>query len=78
METANMALSARVADLEAAHAQLAAHKTSLTEQLRATTAQLTSALQVKQGSRLSRIRVSVGGSSRTGRGLMSRVMAEKD
>ena len=46
METTNMVLSARVSELEAAHAQLAAHKTSLTEQLRATTAQLTAALQV--------------------------------
>ena len=48
METANMALSALVAELEAAHAQLVAHKTSLTEQLRATTAQLTAALQLSQ------------------------------
>ena len=47
METANMALSSRVSELEAAHAQLLAHKTSLTEQLRATTAQLTSALEVR-------------------------------
>ena len=46
METANMVLSARVAELEAQRAQLLAHKSSLAEQLRATTAQLTAALQV--------------------------------
>ena len=46
METANLVLSARVAELEAQHAQALAHKTSLAEQLRATTAQLTAALQV--------------------------------
>ena len=49
METANLVLSARVAELEAQHARLAAHDTSLAEQLRATTAQLTAALQVGAG-----------------------------
>ncbi len=46
METANMVLSSRAAELEAQLSQALAHKTSLAEQLRATTAQLTAVLQV--------------------------------
>ena len=56
METANMVLSSRAAELEAQLAQALAHKTSLAEQLRATTAQLTAVLQVG-ALRLVRVRV---------------------